>query len=107
MLQDGLTSKPSKGEWVHTGGEGEDAIENRLRKVARHFSQLIDGKLPGSLRCSGDVFFWLRDWISKLKTRQIKKYSVLAEIPKFNAPPNFPAIRYFKVGLLGVQWNLP
>ena len=39
--------------------------ENGLSRVARHFSQLIDGKLPCSSRRSGDDIFWLRNQITK------------------------------------------
>jgi len=69
---------------------GRYGTENGPSKVARHFSQLIDGKLPCSLRRSRDIIFWLRDRIAKLKTRQIKKYDVLVEIVKFNARQIFP-----------------
>ena len=37
------------------------------------------------IHCSGDLIFWLRDRITKLKAHQIKKNSILAEITKFNA----------------------
>ena len=42
-------------------------------KVDGHLSQLIDGKLTYILCGSGDIIFWLRDQIAKLKTCQIQK----------------------------------
>ena len=76
---------------------GRYSVENGPSKVARYFSQLIDCKLLCSLRHSGDIIFWLRDRITKLKLAKFLKYGVLAKIAKFNArqiqcPPNFPAI---------------
>ena len=50
--------------------------DNGLSRVARHFSQLIDGKLPCSSRRSGDDIFWLRNQITKtqnLLSNKIKK----------------------------------
>jgi len=68
---------------------GRYGAENGQSKVARH-SQLIDGKLPCCLHRSSDVIFWLGYRIAKLKTCQIEKYSILAEIAKFNAHQFFP-----------------
>ena len=72
--------------------------ENGLSRVARHFSQLIDGKLPCSSRRSGDDIFWLRNQITKtqnLLSNKIKKRTAFEpKQPNFNWPPNFPAIRY-------------
>jgi len=48
---------------------GRYGTKNGPSNVARHFSQLVDGKRPCSLRHIGDVIFGS-------KTRQVKKYSV-------------------------------
>ena len=54
----------------------------------RHFSQLLDGKLPWGSKAlchGGYVIFRLRDQITKFRIHQILKYGILAEITKFNA----------------------
>ena len=82
---------------------GRHGTENCPSKVTKHFFLLLDGKLTRSLCCSGYVIFWLRDRTAKFKTHQIKKYSVFAEITKFNARWVFPLY-----GMLTLfKWLLP
>ena len=71
---------------------GRYGTENGPSKVARHSSQLIDGK--AAMQYIYVAVVWLRDRIAKLKTRQIKKCGILAEIAKFNAHQIFPTIQY-------------
>ena len=94
MLQGSLTSKFNQYLPEERAKMGRYGTENGLSKVDNHVSLLLDGKLPlrlpHSLRCSGYIIFRLRDWIIKFKTRQIKKYSILAKITNFNARRTFP-----------------
>ena len=50
-----LHAQPTSQYNEYTRGKGEDGKVWRQKQVARHFSQLIDGKLPCILHCSGDV----------------------------------------------------
>ena len=85
MLQGSLSSKPSKVQEVHTGGEGEGGrygAKNSPSKVAKHFSLLLDGKLP---RIANMVisFFWLRDRITKSKLVKLKNTGFWPKSPNF------------------------
>ena len=71
---------------------GRYCDKNGPAKAARHFSQLLDSKLPQdseALRRSGYIIYWLRDRMAKFKIRQFK-YNVMAKIAKFNAHYIFP-----------------
>ena len=71
---------------------GKCGAKNGLSKVVRHISQLR-WQAAMCLHRICDVIFWLRDRIAKFKTRQIKKYGLLAKIAKFNAHQVFPLYR--------------
>ena len=87
---------------------GRYGAENGPSKVTKHFSLLLDGKLTCTLRRSGYVIFWLRDRIAKFRTQQIIKYSVLAEIAKFNFHQIFSLYsNTFWYTLLVHNWYLP
>ena len=96
MLQDGLALKPIELQRVHTGGEGEDVKVWHQKHPGKSCWALLWFYMA-KLQCGsealtrgGYVIFWLGGWIAKFKIRQIKKYSVLAEITKFNARQIFP-----------------
>ena len=54
------------------------------RLAVRHFTQLLVGKLPRGLHCSGYVSFWLRDQITKFIIHK-KNLAFWPKSPKFNA----------------------
>lgn len=50
---------------------GRYGADNALAKAARHFSQVLDGKLSSSLRCSGYIIF---GWGTKSLSLKFSKY---------------------------------